>query len=163
MNMITELRPKVVELEDVFGSASDSGFGSAVFFTQGSGANAKSLEAESRRVYQSFCGEKWTSFGEENWLSTWKLLHQRPVGSGGDIVAEIEAIRDPESGSAAQMLLEAGPDTERAAATLRSVFNDAEISQLQIFKIGDGGAMSGAIIAAEWPSGARVLLIILLD
>lgn len=159
--MNTKLR--VAELEDVFGSASDAGFGSAVFVSPGGGTDAPSLEAESQHIYQSFCGPKWTSHGVENWLSTWKLLHQRPVGGGGDIVAEIEAIRDPESGSAAQMLLDAGPEPDRAAATLRAAFNDGEVSQLQIFKIGDGGAMSGAIIAAEWPARVRVFLIILLD
>ncbi|MBL8889082.1 MAG: hypothetical protein JNL67_03830 [Planctomycetaceae bacterium] len=162
--MNTDLRPTgLAELEEMFGAASDAGFGSAVFFSSGDRAAERSLEAEGLQVYEKFCGKKWTKFGVENWLSNWKLLHERPIQDGGDIVAEIEAIRDPESGSAAQMLLDAGPDVERAATTLRTVFNDPDIARLQIFKIGDGGAMSGAIIAAQWPVGVRVFLIILLD
>jgi len=153
----------IAELEMVFGKASDAGFGSAVFFSPPTDAVSGSLETESKAIYQTFCGEIWEEFGVENWLANWKVLLERPPGSGGDIVAEIQSIRDPESGSAAQLLLDAGPDPDRAEATLRAAFNDPGISQLQIFKIGDGGAMSGVIIAAETSTKVRYFLIILLD
>ncbi|MDP1561108.1 MAG: hypothetical protein Q8M16_06900 [Pirellulaceae bacterium] len=162
--MNTGLRPAdVLELEDVFGGDSQAGFGSAVFFMPVRDSAAGSLELESKSFYQRFCGDIWEEFGVENWLGTWKLLHERPVGGSGDIVAEIEGIRDPESGSAAQMLLDAGPDPDRAIAALRTAFNDPGITQLKIFKIGDGGSMSGAIIAAENNANVRLFLIILLD
>lgn len=164
--MNTDLRPRppaVVELEDVFGGDSQAGFGSAVFFRPASESAAESLEVASKAIYQRFCGDSWEEFGIENWLGTWKLLHERPIGGTGDVVREIEGIRDPESGSAAQMLLDAGPDPDRNIAALRTAFNAPEISQLKIFKIGDGGSMSGAIIAAETTANVRFFLIILLD
>lgn len=152
----------IAELEEVFGAPSDAGFGSAVFSSPATATHSQSLEAEGKAIYQKFCGDIWEKFGVENWLATWKLLHERPAGGVGDIVTEIQAIRDPESGSAAQMLLD-GADPDRAAAALRAAFNDTSLVRLQIFKIGDGGAMSGAIIAAETNAGARFFLIILLD
>ena len=153
----------IENLEQVFGSASEAGFGSAVFVRQSSETEPRSLETDGRDVYRIFCGDNWDGFGVDNWLANWKLLHERLPGREGDIIAEIQAIRDPEAGSAAQMLLESGPDPEHAENVLRSAFNAGNISQLQIFKIGDGGAMSGAIIAAETNANRRVFLIILLD
>jgi hypothetical protein len=155
--------PVVAELEQVFGLPSEAGFGSAVFFHPTTATDSGSLEVEGQAIYRTFCGDLWEKFGAENWLATWELLHERPDGETGDIVTEIEAIRDPEAGSAAQMLLDAGPDPNRAASALRAAFNDSSMVRLQIFKIGDGGAMSGAIIAAETKATARVFLIILLD
>jgi hypothetical protein len=157
------LQPILRELEDVFGPPSQAGFGSAVFFFPEGPAQPSSLEQHAQQMYQHFCGEIWERFGVDNWLKTWKQLLQRTADSRGHIVKEIEALKDPEAGSAAGLLLDAGGDPSRAQAALAAAFDSPAITGLQIFKIGDGGAMSGALIAAEMATGARLFLIILLD
>jgi hypothetical protein len=153
----------IAELENVFGKASQAGFGSAVFFNPKVDANQASLETESKAIYQTFCGATWQKFGAENWLATWAIVHERPAGSAGDIVSEIGSIADIEARSAAMLLFDAGEDSARAKDALSEAFDDAAIRQLKIFKIGDGAAMSGALIAAETNSDARQFLIILMD
>jgi len=162
--LATENSPSwVSQLEQVFGPASQAAFGSAVFYQADGDAGPAGLEAAARDVYRTFCGELWEEFGVENWLGTWRRLYERPAEQAGDIVHEIQALPAPETRSAALMLWEGGPDPTQAQAALRAAFDTSTVLHLHIYQIGDAGAMSGALLAAETAAGAHCFLIILLD
>lgn len=146
--------PAFDRLAQVFGEASQNAFGSAVFFEPG--PRTGSLEQEALGKYEYFCGETWARFGPENWMATWQHLHGRERDSNDGIESELRGLADREAQQAAEMLLETGSEALKAA------FDDPGMTQLEIFKIGDGGAMSGILIAAEHDSG-RLFLVFLLD
>lgn len=158
--MSEELPAWVVALQAVFGPPSAAGFGSAVFYLPADGA---ALETTARQVYERFCGERWGELGAEQWLGVWRLLYDRPAGQPGAVLQEIPALADPESRSAALMLWEGGPEPTAARAALQTAFDSSAVAQFRIYKIGDGEAMSGAILAAETTQGEQVCLVILLD
>lgn len=146
----------VTQLQRHFGGPSDAAFGSAVFFE--SGQAAVRLEEEALGKYQYFCGKTWKAFGEENWLSNWKLLYSRMPQQNEGIVSELRALQPLETKSAAMMLL----DDPEAATLLQSAFDVIETTALHIYSLGDGSAMSGLLIAAQRLEG-RVFLTFLLD
>lgn len=146
----------VTELEQAFGGPSQNAFGSAVFLEPN--MEPDQLEAQALATYQHFCGDTWARFGEQNWLANWKLVYARNSGSTGRIVDELGALEDRNAKSSAEMLL----DNVESQAAMRTSFDDVEVSQLCVFKIGDGGAMSGLLIAAVRPEGT-VLVVFLMD
>jgi hypothetical protein len=60
----------LTDLIDIYGSPSQAGFGSAVFYEKIE-KNAD-LESIALQYYQYFLGDLWTRLGETAWLSTWK-------------------------------------------------------------------------------------------
>lgn len=166
--MSNELPTWVIELQAVFGPPSSAGFGSGVFYLPAGGVSspevsASSLEVSARQAYEQFCGQRWVELGAEQWMGVWRRLYERPAGQAGAVLSEIPALADPESRSAALMLWEGGPEPTRARAALQGAFDSPGVARFQIFKIGDGEAMSGAILAAETTQGEQVCLVILLD
>jgi hypothetical protein len=159
---VGEIPTWVASLQSVFGPPSDAGFGSAVFYSP-PGAGTLSLEAMARIHYERFCGERWTELGGEQWLGVWRQLYDRPAGQPGAVLSEIPALVDPEVRSAALMLWEGGPEPTAARAALQAAFDATIVEKFHIYKIGDGEAMSGAILAAETMRGEQCCLIILLD
>ena len=145
----------VAELERAYGGPSQSAFGSAVFFSPNE--TATTLEPTARAKYEYFCGETWTRFGPENWLAAWKPVYARQAQSPRDVVAELRALDDPDARQSAAMLL----DNDELHGALRTAFDDAQVAALQVYKIGDGGAMSGVLIAATRPEGALCLVFLL--
>ncbi len=146
----------VEELEQAYGVPSQAAFGSAVFYEPDIGESHLDEFALSRHKY--FCGETWTRFGEENWLENWKQVFGRKSGSKGDIVAELGSLEDRDARSSASMLL----DNAESHDALIAAFDDPGVSSLRIFRIGDGNAMSGLLIASLRRDGA-VALVFLMD
>lgn len=150
------------ELEARFGGPSDDGFGSAVF--RRPAPPGSDLEALARDVYRDFVGELWTRFGAEAWTGAWSELAARSAAAEGSVLDLLGAIADPLGRSAADMLVNGGPDPEAAAKALADAFDREGISGLKVFRIGDGEAMSGVIVAgSDRDAGEAAFVAFLMD
>jgi hypothetical protein len=160
MNMSTELKPAyVVTLENVYGAPSQAGFGSAVFFERDAG----DLEKFARAQYKFFVGKNWEHFGEKTWLRQWKQVYARPANAKHDIVAELNAIADANAKNSVPMILENIENADAARQALAHAFDDTAMSQVLVFNIGDGEAMSGILVAGQRTNGETTALVFLLD
>lgn len=146
----------VVEMEQVFGVPSQAAFGSAVFFDPD--IKTTNLEEFALSKYKHFCGDTWTRFGEENWLANWTLVQSYDSQSKAQIVDTLRSLEDRDAKQLASMLL----DNANSVITLSTAFDAPSVSVLHIYRIGDGNAMSGLLIAGSRPEGA-VLLVFLMD
>ncbi len=144
-------------LETVFGGESSSGFGSAVFRR----ASGDPVEHFAREVYRSFVGESWDRFGEAAWLGPWLQVLSSPQIGG--IVSSLRAIQDPAARSSAEVFLEACSDPTAAEAALTSTFDDPAASERAVFRIGDGAALSGILLAARTSEDGLVAVVFLMD
>ena len=151
----------VLELEKAFGGPSQSAFGTAVFFDPDT-CDREMLDKRALTHYQHFCGKTWDQFGSENWLSTWELVHSRE-GQPGQIVSELKELTDPDARISASSMLDGHDDPSLAQNALALAFDDTAVQQLQIYKIGDGAAMSGILIAAQRVDEGSMFLIFLMD
>lgn len=152
----------VIDLQSIYGGPSQAGFGSAVFDVLIEPGSA--LETIARDYYQHFVGKLWDKYGESAWMSTWKLLYVRPDGSQPDILSELKAIVDPlASHYMPILLLSETDDKTNAQQALATVFNDRQITELKVFSIGDGAAISGLLLAGTRATGETTILISLLD
>lgn len=150
------------ELEAVFGGPSDHGFGSAVFRRPMPATG--DLEELARGVYRDFVGELWDRFGADAWLGPWAELAQRARASDGAILAILDALADPLVRSAGDVLVNGGTDPDAARAALTRAFDIPVVSDLRVYATGDGGAMSGLLIAARNDTAAEaVFLVFLMD
>lgn len=152
----------VRDLEAAYGPPSQQAFGSAVFYEElGSGAQ---LEQSALATYRFFVGDLWERFGEEAWMGPWKKVHARTGGGSHDIVAELRAIGDPAASQSVPMLLDAIDGPDRARAALVAAYDDPAATELAVYTIGDGEAMSGLLIAGFRPeSGEATFLVFLMD
>lgn len=157
MNLATTA---VSTLQVIYGQPSQAGFGSAVFhevIEPGS-----DLEAIARRYYQHFVGKLWEQFGADAWMSVWREIYIRPNEIQSDIVAELKAIADPAAANYVPILLLADTDDHaRAEQALADVFDDPQVSDLQVYEIGDGAAMSGLLLAGYRPNTLTILISLL--
>ena len=152
----------VTILQAIYGQPSQAGFGSAVFHEQLPPGTA--LEAIALQCYQHFVGPLWEQFGADAWMSTWKQVYVRPDGIQPDIVAELGAIADPPTAYYVPILLLAETEEHvRAQQALASVFDDPQMTDLRLYAIGDGAAMSGLLLAGCHITGDTTILISLLD
>lgn len=149
-------------LETVFGGPSDDAFGSAVFRRALPGDAA--LEPLAREIYRDFVGELWDRLGADAWLAPWSLAAARAQGSAQSVVDLLDTLEDLATRSAADMLVNANPDPEAAPDALREAFDHDGISELKVFTIGDGEAMSGLLIAAQdRETSEAIVLVFLMD
>lgn len=154
-------RPLYVEaLETQYGAPSQSGFGSSVLFASAVNSRAE-LERLALAAYRHFTGELWDKWGEAAWMGPWRLLLAR--SAAGDIAADLRQLSDPVAQSSGNMLLETVPDPNAAQASLAAAFDHAAVRDLLVFNLGDGGAMSGLLIAARRENGEAVFLVFLMD
>jgi hypothetical protein len=152
----------VIDLQSVYGVPNQAGFGSAVFDARIEPGSA--LEAVARDCYQHFVGKLWEKYGESAWMSTWKQVFDRPNGIQPDILAELRTIADmPSSEYLPILLLTETNDNDHAQQALAAVFNDPQITELKVFSIGDGAAMSGLLLAGSRATGETTILVSLLD
>lgn len=152
----------ITSLEQAYGGPSQNAFGSAVFFDPRDGQSQElDLESLALAKYQQFCGKTWEQFGEENWKRTWKQVYLRDSGSSDNIVAELKSLEDGDARRSAALLIDGGASPD-ALQALSQAFNAPDISQLHIYKIGDGNAMSGVLVAATRAEGA-IFLVMLMD
>jgi hypothetical protein len=149
-------------LQSIYGAPSQAGFGSAVFDEQIE--PGKDLDAIARRYYQHFVGPLWEQYGEAAWMGAWKQVYSRPTGLQPDIVAELRAIDGPAAANYIPiLLLDETDEQDRAQQALATVFNHPQVTDLRVYVIGDGAAMSGLLLAAYRANGAVTILLSLLD
>lgn len=159
---LTPPPPDYTNLITLYGAPSQAGFGSAVFYDQIEPGT--DLESIARRYYQHFVGSLWEQYGESAWMSSWQQVYVRPKGIQSDIVAELKAIADPAAANYVPiLLLTETDDYARAQQALATVFNHPQVTNLSVYAIGDGSAMSGLLLAGSRTSGETTILISLLD
>lgn len=152
----------IEQLESFYGPPSQNGFGSAVFFERI--PNTQTLEQAALQKYRYFMGDSWDRFGEEAWMSAWKCVYTRPTGIKQDIVAELRAIRDPDVSVSVPMILDYFENAADSRAALAATFNDPSVSELCVYNLGDGGAMSGILISARHlVMGYATFLVFIMD
>ena len=148
-------------LKKVYGPPSHAGFGSAVFFEPL--ASEADLEQAALRHYRYFVGDLWERYGEAAWMTPWQQVYARPPGAKADIVAELGAIADPTAKLSIPLLLEPGGDREAAQQALSKVYDAAAVTELSLYTLGDGAALSGLLLAGRRHNGEATFLVFLLD
>ncbi|UIE37192.1 hypothetical protein [Leptodesmis sichuanensis] len=162
MTSSTPLPPAVTALTTLYGAPSQAGFGSAVFYD--AIEPGSDLEPIALRYYQYFVGSLWEQYGEAAWMSPWKQIYVRPTGIQPDIVAELKAIADSAAVNYVPiLLLEETDDYAKAQQALATVFNHPQVTDLRVYAIGDGAAMSGLLLAGSRSTGETTILVSLLD
>jgi hypothetical protein len=152
----------VAQLTAVYGPPSQAGFGSAVFFAPLQ-AHAN-LEDAALAKYKYFTGDLWARFGEDAWMGAWKEVYTRAAGAKHDIVAELRSIADPDAAISVPMILDNIEGAEKARSALAAAFDEPAVTELRVFNLGDGGAMSGLLVAGRRAAtGEATLLVFLLD
>jgi hypothetical protein len=153
-------RPGYVEaLEERFGSPNRNGFGSTVLF--GTAANRDELVRLAGEAYKYFVGDLWDKWGEAAWMSAWRLVFERTTSRG--IVAELSELPDPQARSSADVILNGTEDPISSSAVLAEAFDHPAIEELIVYNIGDGGAMSGLLVAARRTNDEATFLVFLMD
>ena len=152
----------VAALEAAYGPPSQAGFGSAAFYAPGQSAG--NLEATAQAQYQYFVGDLWDRYGADAWLGTWQQVYTRPPGAGRAFVSELRAINDRTAALSVELLLDEVDDPPTAQQALSSAFDDPAVTDLAVFQIGDGAALSGLLVAGRRAAtGETVMLVFLLD
>ena len=147
-------------LEQAYGPPSQSGFGSAVF--RDALPPDTGLAEAALATYRRFVGPNWDRFGEQAWLSAWREVHARAAGSPRNIVAELQAITDADARRSVPLLVEAPEDAVAARAALSAAFDDAAVTELKVFTVGDGEAMSGLLVAGRRAQARDAICVIVL-
>ncbi len=97
-------------------------------------------------------------------MGPWKEVYNRPPGAKPDIVAELRSIEDADAANSAPMILDVVEDAARARVALAAAFDDPAVSELRVFNLGDGEAMSGILVAGHRAgTGEATFLVFLLD
>jgi hypothetical protein len=149
-------------LEAAYGPPSQAGFGSAIFYVQRQDPGDLAQAAQAQ--YRYFVGELWARYGEDAWMGSWQQVYTRPAGAKREIVAELRAIKDRTAVQSVELLLDEVADPQNARQTLSTAFDDPAVTDLSVFKIGDGAALAGILLAARREAaGETVMLIFLLD
>ena len=152
----------VADLEAAYGQPSQAGFGSAVF-TEALDAS-DSLEQAALKKYQYFVGDLWERYGEDAWMGPWKEVYARPAGAEADIAAELRGIDDQSTALSAEMILDNVDNADAARAALSAVYDDPAVTELRVFNLGDGEAMSGLLVVGRRVESAdATFLVFLLD
>ena len=152
----------VADLETVYGQPSQAGFGSAVF-NQSLDAGA-SLEQAALAKYKYFVGDLWERYGEDAWMGPWKEVYARPAGAEADIAAELRGIDDQSTALSAEMILDNVDNADASRAALSAVYDDPAVTELRVFNLGDGEAMSGLLVVGRRVESAdATFLVFLLD
>jgi hypothetical protein len=152
----------VTALQAAYGEPSEQGFGSAVFWQAVPGGDDLTQAALS--AYRTFAGKLWERYGEPAWMGPWREVYRRPAGAKPDIVAELRGISDPEAQLSVPMILDVVESAEAARAALSATFDDPAVTELRAFNLGDGGAMSGLLVAGRrTPGGESTFLVFLVD
>jgi hypothetical protein len=151
----------VTQMEAAYGGPSQNSFGSGVFFENLSSPDA--LDKAARQKYQFFVGPNWERFGEEAWMSAWKLVYTRPAGATPDIVTELSGIPDPDAVLSAPMILDVVENPGPARQALAAAFDDPSVTELTVYNLGDGAAMSGLLVAGRRGNGDAVFFVFIYD
>ena len=151
----------VANLEAAYGAPSQAGFGSAVFYEPL--AAGDDLAEAALAKYKYFVGNLWERYGEDAWIGPWKEVYVRQAGTSPDIVAELRGIADADARASVPMILEVVENVEAAQKALSAAHDDPAVTELRIYNLGDGGAMSGLLVAARRDTGEATFLVFLMD
>ena len=152
----------VIELERCYGMPSQEAFGSSVFY-DAMDVPEGSLEQAALAKYKHFAGELWERYGEDNWMAEWETVYVRDPNTTRDIVAELRSISDRGARCSVSLLIENNDHTTEAHAALSKAFDDDTVLELQVYKIGDGDAMSGILITSRRLHEGSLFLVLLMD
>lgn len=152
----------VTALAAAYGPPSQAGFGSAVFYD--SSQPPAELEQAALAKYQYFVGNLWGRYGADAWLGTWQPIYARPLGAERAVVSELRAIKDRSAAQSVELLLDEAADPSTAQQALAAAFDDPAVTELVVYKIGDGAAMAGLLVAGRRAAtGETVMVVFLLD
>jgi hypothetical protein len=153
-------RPDYVQaLEEKFGAPNRNGFGSTVLF--GTAASRDDLVRLAGEAYRYFVGDLWDRWGEAAWMGAWRLVFERTTSR--DVVSELSKLSDPQARSSADVILNGTEDPNSSSAVLAEAFDHPTVEELLVYNIGDGGAMSGLLVAARRKDGEAAFLVFLMD
>jgi hypothetical protein len=162
MSQSTAKPAYVTDLEAAYGPPSQAGFGSAVFYEPD--ADSGDLPAWALEKYKTFTGDLWERYGADAWMGPWREVYVRPAGVTHDIVAELRGITDADAQNSVPLILDVVEDAKNARAALAAAFDDPAVTELRVFNLGDGEAMSGILVAARrGATGDATSLVFLLD
>jgi hypothetical protein len=151
----------VTQLEAAYGAPSQAGFGSAVFheaLKQGDDLTQAALAK-----YKYFVGELWERYGQDAWMGPWKEVYARKSGGPHKIIAELKGITDSDARLSAPMILDVVENAEAAQKALSAAYDDPAVTELRVYNLGDGGAMSGLLVAGRRVTGEATFLVFLMD
>jgi hypothetical protein len=153
--------PIIESLEKFYGKPASSGFGSAVFYE----GFKKDLSLASIALddYKLFMGEKWNPESDATWMSAWKLVYERSPGTAADILTELNNIKDADAKRSVPLLTELVENAEQGKLALAAAFNHPNISQVQMYSIGDCEAMSGILLCGLFSDHSVCSVICLMD
>jgi hypothetical protein len=159
----TERKPDYLSrLEAAYGAPSQAGFGSAVCSEKLRPTDDLAQAALAK--YRHFAGWLWERYGGDAWLGPWREVYARAAGVKPEIAAELRGISDRDARLSVPMLLEGIGGAEAVRAALAAAFDDPSVTELRAFNLGDGGAMSGLLVAARrGASGDTTFLVFLMD
>ena len=109
-----------------------------------------------RLFYCSYCAQR------HYWLSAWQQIYARPQGAERAVVSELRAIKDRSSAQSVELLLDEAADPPTAHQALAAAFDDPAVTELVVYKIGDGAAMAGLLVAARRAAGGQTLVLVFL-
>jgi hypothetical protein len=159
---ITSKPEYVNALEAAYGAPSQAGFGSAVFYEHMKADD--DLRQAAIEKYRYFVGELWERYGEEAWMGPWKEVYSRKAGVQHNIVAELRNIKDPDAAISVPMILDNIEGADKARLALSTAYDHPLVTDIQVYNLGDGGAMSGLLIAGRRnETGEAIFLVFLLD
>ena len=163
MGNLDQIKPTIVtELETSYGAPSQAGFGSAVFYEKQVASD--DLEKMALEKYRYFVGDLWERYGENAWMGPWKEVYARQSGAQTEIVAELRGIQDADAALSVPMILDNIEGADKARLALSAVYDDPPMTDLRVYNLGDGGAMSGLLIAGRNnETGEAIFLVFLLD
>jgi hypothetical protein len=151
----------VLALEKAYGPPSQEGFGGAVFFEVVE--MDEDLEELAKRYYQYFTGDLWQRWGEEAWMGPWKEVYTRESDAKHAIVEEIGGIQDSDAVPSVPLALGVYGNEDAAKEAISAAYDAPEVEELKVFNIGDGGAMSGLLVAGRRENGEATFLVVLMD
>jgi hypothetical protein len=148
-------------LESKFGKPNNNGFGSSVFYELS--RDEMKLDEIALEDYKLFMGEKWTDNSSIDWMGGWKKVYDRQTNGAGNIIDILSGIHDPEVHPFVSLLLEGPESATETHQPLMDAFNHPDIDNVGIYKVGDGDAFGGLMIAAKYNNGEVCTVITLMD
>ena len=162
--MFDEKPAYVLALESAYGVPSQAAFGSAVFFDHTDPArDSADMESLAKRYYRHFTGTKWDEWGETAWKAAWKGVHVRKSGAVGTVLEELQNINDLNAFLSVPMILTVVDQAKQAVQALSGAFDEPNVIDFHVYTIGDGGAMSGLLLAGERNNRDAIFLVFLMD
>ncbi len=96
-------------------------------------------------------------------MGSWKEVYARKTDSTPDIVGELKGITDADASSSVPMILEVVENAAAARQALSAAYDDPAVTELRVYNLGDGEAMSGLLVAGRRDNGEATFLGFLMD